>query len=132
MLNRKADITPIGETNIEIFIDDVPVKAAEGETVLSAMYAVQKSAIMQNDYNAILGAYCGMGICHSCLVKIDGKYKQRSCKTPIKDGMRITTQSNRFQDIGIRTEPPILTSADFEVQPEIDITSVDEEVENVN
>lgn len=137
MLDRKADITPIGESKIQIFIDDIPVKAAKGETVLSAMYAVQKNAIMQNDHNAILGAYCGMGICHSCLVKINGKYKQRSCKTLISDGMQINTLSNRFNDIGIPVDLisehaiPIITSADFEKQPETHAEDPDE-VSNVN
>ncbi|MCY7295679.1 (2Fe-2S)-binding protein [Alteromonas sp. a30] len=114
MLNRKADITPIGESQIQIYIDDEPVNVVEGETVLSAIHAVQKNQIMQNDYKANLGAYCGMGICHSCLVNIDGKYKQRSCKTLIRDGMRVTTMSNRFNDMGIKDNQPLVTSADFE------------------
>ena len=131
MLNRKADITPLGESKIQIYMDDVPVKVAEGETVLSAMYAVQKNRIMQNDYQANLGAYCGMGICHSCLVKIDDKYKQRSCKTLIRDGMRVTTMSNRFNDMGIPESQPIVTSADF-AQESAPIEKPVSEESNVN
>ncbi|GEM_PF-202753 len=132
MLDRKADITPIGESQIQIYIDDVPVKVAEGETVLSAMYAVQKNKIMQNDYKANLGAYCGMGICHSCLVKIDGKYKQRSCKTLIRDGMRVTTMSNRFNDMGLSETAPSVTSADFIKDAAAPASQSESEESNVN
>ena len=59
---------------------------------------------MKNDHNQISGAYCGMGICHCCHVKVDNKYKQRACQTLVKPEMEIQTLANRFSEEGIKNE----------------------------
>jgi predicted molibdopterin-dependent oxidoreductase YjgC len=33
-----------------------------------------------------------MGVCHECLVEIDGKPNQQACLTTVRDGMRIKKQ----------------------------------------
>ena len=38
------------------------------------------------------GIFCGMGVCHDCLVEVDGNQNQRACMTKVKDGMRIFKQ----------------------------------------
>ena len=38
------------------------------------------------------GIFCGMGVCHDCLVEVDGNHNQRACMTKVKDGMRIFKQ----------------------------------------
>ncbi len=35
------------------------------------------------------GAFCGMGMCHDCLVTIDGRAGQRACLSMVADGMDI-------------------------------------------
>lgn len=102
MLSRHADITPLVGKTYTIEVDGAQVEAAEGETVLSAVMAIGKKQVMCNDHTETCGAYCGMGICHCCHVTVDGKYKQRACRTLVQDGMQIKTQSNRFKDVGIR------------------------------
>ena len=34
------------------------------------------------------GAFCMMGVCQECLVRIDGMLRQ-ACLTPVEDGMRV-------------------------------------------
>ena len=34
------------------------------------------------------GAFCMMGVCQECLVRIDGVLRQ-ACLTPVEDGMRV-------------------------------------------
>lgn len=102
MLARHADITPVVGKTYTIEVDGNTITAAEGETILSAVMAVGKRQVMRNDHAETCGAYCGMGICHCCHVTVDGKYKQRACRTVVRDGMQIQTQSNRFKDVGIR------------------------------
>ena len=34
------------------------------------------------------GAFCMMGVCQECLVRVDGVLRQ-ACLTPVEDGMRI-------------------------------------------
>jgi hydrogen cyanide synthase HcnA len=100
-IHRISDITPIEDETFLIKIDGSNVDAALGETVLSVMMAAGKRQIMVNDHQISCGAYCGMGICHSCHVKINGRYKQRACQTIVEPNMDINTNANKFQDIGV-------------------------------
>ena len=34
------------------------------------------------------GAFCMMGVCQECLVRVDGVLRQ-ACLTPVEDGMRV-------------------------------------------
>jgi predicted molibdopterin-dependent oxidoreductase YjgC len=36
--------------------------------------------------------YCFMGVCHECLVEIDGIRDQQACITQVKEGMKIRRQ----------------------------------------
>src|SRR6185312_9212667 len=39
------------------------------------------------------GLYCGMGVCHDCLVTINDGLSCRACMTKVADGMRIERQN---------------------------------------
>jgi hydrogen cyanide synthase HcnA len=58
--------------------------------------------LTRNDHGQISGAYCGMGVCQCCLVKIDGRHKRRACQTLVRPGMHIETRTNRIAE----TEAP--------------------------
>jgi predicted molibdopterin-dependent oxidoreductase YjgC len=36
------------------------------------------------------GPLCGMGICHECLVTVDGQAHVRACCTPCRPGMEVS------------------------------------------
>ena len=36
--------------------------------------------------------FCFMGVCHECLVEIDGRPNQQACATPVREGMRVRKQ----------------------------------------
>lgn len=95
---RKYDIQPIAEGELTLYLNDQIVAAAVGETVLNVMNAVGLRQLARNDHGQLAGSYCGMGVCHSCLVAIDGKPKRRACQTLVRDGMRIRTQVNRVSE----------------------------------
>ena len=38
------------------------------------------------------GYFCGMGVCHDCLVTVEGLPNVRACLTPVRDGLRVETQ----------------------------------------
>ncbi|GLO16221.1 MULTISPECIES: cyanide-forming glycine dehydrogenase subunit HcnA [Pseudomonas] len=92
---RKYDIQPIAQGQLTLYLNDRAVAAAAGETVLSVMNAVGLRQLARNDHGQLSGSYCGMGVCHCCLVAIDGKPKRRACQTLVRDGMRIETEVNR-------------------------------------
>ncbi|MFJ5284083.1 cyanide-forming glycine dehydrogenase subunit HcnA [Pseudomonas sp. NPDC088429] len=95
-LVRTFDIQPLAQADMTVHINGQAVDAAIGETVLSVIQALGMRQIARNDHEQISGAYCGMGVCQCCLVKIDGRHKRRACQTVVRDGMQIETQANRI------------------------------------
>ncbi|MBJ9974432.1 cyanide-forming glycine dehydrogenase subunit HcnA [Pseudomonas sp. S75] len=91
---RVLDIQPIGRTDLTLQVDGQTVRAAEGETVLSVLNAIGLRKVAVNDHGQRTGAFCGMGVCHCCLVAIDGRPKRRACQTVVREGMRVETAVN--------------------------------------
>ncbi|UXI03165.1 (2Fe-2S)-binding protein [Photobacterium sp. TY1-4] len=94
MIKRTQDITEALDKPFSIQVDGISIPAVEGESVLSALLASNIRQLMKNDYGAESGAYCGMGVCHCCLIHIDGRHKQRACQTIVKPDMNIETGRN--------------------------------------
>ena len=95
-LERSFDIQPLAQADMTVYINGQAVNAAIGETVLSVIQSLGMRQIARNDHNQISGAYCGMGVCQCCLVRINGRHKRRACQTVVRDGMQIETQVNRI------------------------------------
>lgn len=93
---RIRDTTPPDRQTIEVTVDGEKVPAVPGEAVLSTLFAIGKRTISKNDHGVVTGAYCGMGICYCCLVRIDGIVKQRACQVEVREGMSIQTQKNVY------------------------------------
>ncbi|MCO7518651.1 MULTISPECIES: cyanide-forming glycine dehydrogenase subunit HcnA [unclassified Pseudomonas] len=97
-LQRKHDIQPLEGAEMTLLVNGLPTVASAGETVLSVLNAVGLRQVARNDHGQLSGAYCGMGVCHCCLVQIDGRPKRRACQTVVRAGMRIETEVNRVQE----------------------------------
>ncbi|WP_338801482.1 cyanide-forming glycine dehydrogenase subunit HcnA [Pseudomonas sp. RSB 5.4] len=97
-LERTFDIQPLTKADMTVHINGQPVTAAIGETVLSVIQSLGVRQVARNDHGQISGAYCGMGVCQCCLVKINGRHKRRACQTVVRDGMQIETQVNRINE----------------------------------
>lgn len=94
-IKRPFDIQPL-MPDLTVHINGQSVSAAFGETVLSVIQSVGIRQIARNDHDQMSGAYCGMGVCHCCLVKINGQHKKRACQTVVHDGMSVQTLTNRL------------------------------------
>ena len=78
---------------IQIYVDDVPVVAREGEMIAAALLASGISTFRYTKHNHDpRGIYCAIGRCTDCIMIVDGVPNVRTCVTQVKDGMRITTQ----------------------------------------
>ncbi|WDR34985.1 cyanide-forming glycine dehydrogenase subunit HcnA [Pseudomonas serboccidentalis] len=97
-LERTFDIQPLTQADMTVHINGQPVTAAIGETVLSVIQSLGVRQVARNDHDLISGAYCGMGVCQCCLVKINGRHKRRACQTVVRDGMQIETRVNRINE----------------------------------
>jgi formate dehydrogenase alpha subunit len=80
---------------INLVIDSVDISVNEGTTVLEA-------ALKNNIYIPHLCYHPDLksvGICRLCIVEIDGKRLDVSCKTPVREGMRIHTETEEITKI---------------------------------
>src|SRR5712691_11500294 len=65
-----------------------PVDCRPGETVAAALVAAGELACRVTRAGDARGVFCGMGVCHDCVVVVDG-VPARSCMTPVRDGMTV-------------------------------------------
>jgi thioredoxin reductase/bacterioferritin-associated ferredoxin len=78
---------------IEIFIDNHPIRAYEGETIGAVLTAIGIRQIRQTpQLKDPRGLYCCMGSCYGCLVTVNGRPNERACVTAVQAGQRITLQ----------------------------------------
>ena len=77
---------------IKINVDGTPIDAYEGETIAAVLLSAGiRTFRLDPKTKEPRGIYCGMGLCHECLVTVDGAHAVRACVTPVADGMRIET-----------------------------------------
>lgn len=88
-----AAITP--DKRPTIHIDGVPHRVDAGLSVAAACVGLGLVDFSMDAKGAKRGLFCGMGVCHDCLVTVDGRTSQRSCMTSVVDGMRIDRQQAR-------------------------------------
>lgn len=66
--------------------------ATEGDSVAAALSANGVTRLGTRRSGAPRGLFCGMGVCHDCLVSIDGMRSRRACMVEIADGMTVEAQ----------------------------------------
>ena len=78
---------------IEIFIDNHPIRAYKGESIAAVLTAIGIRQIRHApQHTDPRGLYCCMGSCYGCLVTVDGQPNERACVTPVRAGQRIILQ----------------------------------------
>ena len=104
-MKRINDIEPVPATAFTVIVDGEQVQACPGESVLGLLFALGKKSISTTNQGQHVGAYCGMGICFSCTVCIDGVGNQRACQRIVREGMKIQTRYNRLSDSRVHSQP---------------------------
>ena len=76
-----------------IQVDGESVNAYHGETLAAVLLSAGKM-VMRKTFKTqkATGYYCGMGICHECLVEMEDGTKIRSCQTLAEPHMEIKTR----------------------------------------
>jgi len=78
---------------LSIAVDRQPLLCHEGESIAAALLA---SGRRLTRWTARAGEprgyFCGMGVCHDCLLTVDGLPNVRACMTPVRDGLRVEMQ----------------------------------------
>jgi thioredoxin reductase len=78
----------LGEAVATIVFAGRPVDCREGDTVAAALIAADELACRVTTAGDARGVFCGMGVCHDCVVLVDG-CPARACMTPVRDGMEV-------------------------------------------
>lgn len=80
-------------TLLTIRLDGRELPAWEGETVAAALVAAGHRVFRTTPGDGgPRGYFCGMGVCHDCLMTIDGQPNVRACMTPVRQGLEVETQ----------------------------------------
>lgn len=78
---------------VRFLFDGREFLAREGQTVAAALWeAGQRTLRYAPRRNEPRGLLCGIGVCHECLVRIDGRPNTQACLTLVRPGMQVETQ----------------------------------------
>ena len=77
---------------IEIEFEGRPLVALPGESVAATLAASGILDLRTSGTGSSRGIFCGMGVCHDCLVEIDGQPNQRACMTKVDRPMKVCRQ----------------------------------------
>ncbi|POO55408.1 FAD-dependent oxidoreductase [Agrobacterium rosae] len=83
------------DARLTVHIDGVAHCVDPGLSVAAALTGLGRPDFSTDAAGARRGLFCGMGVCHDCLVTVDNRTSQRACMTPVQDGMRIDRQQAR-------------------------------------
>jgi len=76
---------------VEMVVDGRQIKAFRGETVAAALLAAGHW-VCQTHEGRPLGVFCNVGVCHGCLMTINGISGVRACQTEVAEGLRVETR----------------------------------------
>lgn len=82
-------------TKLTLYIDGAECRADAGASIAAAMAAAGRQGFSCDVNGNSRGLFCGMGVCHDCLVTVDGRTSQRACMMPVVDGMHVDRQLAR-------------------------------------
>jgi D-hydroxyproline dehydrogenase subunit gamma len=75
---------------VEITINNTPVRARTGEKLTAALLAAGYRMLHHKEYSgAPRGMFCNMGVCHDCMVTVNGRPFVRACMTRVEPGMKV-------------------------------------------
>jgi predicted molibdopterin-dependent oxidoreductase YjgC len=80
-------------TQITVLINGQARSVPAGCNVAAALAHAGLSATRRSLTGEPRAAFCGMGQCQECRVNIDGVAHRLGCLTPVKDGMKIITET---------------------------------------
>lgn len=77
---------------VSITVDGREVPAVEGEPIAAALLAAGIRVMRKTPrFGEPRGVFCGIGRCTDCIMTVDGAPNVRTCVTPVRSGMVITS-----------------------------------------
>jgi len=96
MFKKITTAQAVEHVDIEIdgHVFSVPTDVTVAAAVLMATNTLNYRQHLASEPRA---PYCMMGVCHECLIKIDGVENQQGCLVNVKPGMRIQRQEQSHE-----------------------------------
>jgi predicted molibdopterin-dependent oxidoreductase YjgC len=77
---------------VSVTVDGKEIQAVEGEPIAAALLAQGIRVFRKTPrFGEPRGVFCGIGRCTDCIMTVDGTPNVRTCVTPVKAGMVITS-----------------------------------------
>ncbi|SDP85558.1 (2Fe-2S)-binding protein [Desulforhopalus singaporensis] len=70
-------------------LDGEELKAYHGQTIAEALLVNQKMVFRKTRNRNSRSAFCGMGVCYECLMKVDGISNVRTCMTQVHPNCKV-------------------------------------------
>ena len=83
---------------VEIIFDGLAVRAYKGETIATALMAAGHLSL-GTSFSQPRGVYCNSGVCHSCVMTVNGVKSVRICQTLVFDGCRVESQHREKRNL---------------------------------
>jgi predicted molibdopterin-dependent oxidoreductase YjgC len=88
---RFVRLAETGRPSVAFHVDDAPVSALEGDTLMVAMLT-SGSRLRQSEFgDGTRSGFCLMAACQDCWVWTEEGRKLRACSTVVANGLRIRT-----------------------------------------
>ncbi|MCV2369506.1 (2Fe-2S)-binding protein [Roseateles oligotrophus] len=84
---------PLLTTQITVHVNGQASRVPLGCSVAAALAHAGQNGTRRSLTGQPRSAFCGMGQCQECRVSIDGMANRLACLTPVKDGMKIETET---------------------------------------
>lgn len=91
MSGRFVRLAETGRAPVRFFVDDAPVDALTGDTLMVAMLTVGRRLRQSEFGDGSRAGFCLMTACQDCWVWTEEGSKLRACSTVATDGLRIWT-----------------------------------------
>jgi sarcosine oxidase subunit alpha len=79
---------------VKFFFQRKPVEAISADTIASALYRGGQRIFSRSfKYHRPRGLLCVSGNCPNCMMNVDGIPNVRTCITPVREGMSVTSQN---------------------------------------
>jgi predicted molibdopterin-dependent oxidoreductase YjgC len=76
---------------ISVLIDGEPVTAHRGQNAAAILLGAGVPGWRRTRSGGLRGVFCGIGVCHDCLIAVNGVTGLRACLETVRDGDSIVT-----------------------------------------
>jgi NADH dehydrogenase/NADH:ubiquinone oxidoreductase subunit G len=92
MSSRFVRVGEHDRTAVELRIDDQPVRALAGDTLLVALLTNGRRVRDSEFADGPRAGFCLMAACQDCWVWSESGERVRACSTPVQEGMAVLTR----------------------------------------